>query len=109
VEWNPPGREIVKPHNQNPAGSECVRFLPRDRDSEDERIPRNGPAWSQPAPDKFSFPSDGTCVTTWVHVRLDAIDAEEMRELVLDAWRMVVPRKVTAEYLPVHWADREEE
>jgi hypothetical protein len=34
-----------------------------------------------------------------VQVRLDAIDDEEMRELVLDAWRMVVPKKVAAEHL----------
>ena len=28
----------------------------------------------------------------WVRVWLDAIDETEMRELVLDAWRMVVPK-----------------
>jgi hypothetical protein len=31
-----------------------------------------------------------------VQVRLDAIDVTEMRELVLDAWRMCVPKKVAA-------------
>ena len=35
----------------------------------------------------------------WVVVRLAAIDRDEMRELVLDAWRMVVPKKVAAELL----------
>ena len=34
----------------------------------------------------------------WVEVRLDAIDEPEMRELVLDAWRMVVPKRVAAAY-----------
>jgi hypothetical protein len=34
----------------------------------------------------------------WVQVRLDAIDLAEMRELVLDAWRMVVPKRVAARY-----------
>jgi hypothetical protein len=34
-----------------------------------------------------------------VHVRLDAIDVEEMRELVVDAWRMVVPKRVAREHL----------
>jgi hypothetical protein len=34
----------------------------------------------------------------WVLVRLDAIDEQEMRELVLDAWRMVVPKSVAAAY-----------
>jgi hypothetical protein len=29
-----------------------------------------------------------------VQVRLDRLDADEMRELVIDAWRMVVPRRV---------------
>jgi hypothetical protein len=35
----------------------------------------------------------------WVRVRLAAIDEAEMRELVLDAWRMCVPKRVAAEYL----------
>jgi hypothetical protein len=34
----------------------------------------------------------------WVLVRLAAIDEAEMRELVLDAWRMVVPKRVAAAY-----------
>jgi hypothetical protein len=34
----------------------------------------------------------------WVQVRLDSIDEDEMRELVLDAWRMVVPKRVAAEH-----------
>ncbi len=34
----------------------------------------------------------------WAVVRLDAIDEAEMRELVLDAWEMVVPQKVSAAY-----------
>jgi hypothetical protein len=29
-----------------------------------------------------------------------AIDETEMRELVLDAWRMVVPKSVAAAYAP---------
>jgi hypothetical protein len=32
----------------------------------------------------------------WVHAKMAALDATEMRELVIDAWRMVVPRKVSA-------------
>ena len=35
----------------------------------------------------------------WVVVRLRAIDDLEMRELVLDAWRLVVPKRVAAEHL----------
>ena len=50
-------------------------------------------------PDKFLMPSKGDLRYHWVEVRLDAIDREEMRELVLDAWRMVVPKRVAADYL----------
>jgi hypothetical protein len=32
----------------------------------------------------------------WVCVRLDAIESGEVRELVIDAWRMVVPKRVAA-------------
>jgi hypothetical protein len=31
-------------------------------------------------------------------VRLEALDPDEMRELVLDAWAFVVPKKVAEEY-----------
>ena len=51
------------------------------------------------APDKFMLPDQSDMRYHWVVVRLDAIDGDEMRELVLDAWRMVVPKKVAAEYL----------
>jgi hypothetical protein len=33
-----------------------------------------------------------------VHVRLDAIEANEMRELVEDAWAFCVPKRVAEEY-----------
>jgi len=50
------------------------------------------------APDKFMLPSASDMRYHWVHVRLAAIDEREMRELVLDAWRMVVPKRVAAAY-----------
>ena len=50
-------------------------------------------------PDKFLMPGKGDLRYHWVEVRLDAIDEAEMRELVLDAWRMVVPKRVAAEHL----------
>jgi hypothetical protein len=50
-------------------------------------------------PDKFSLPGRADMRYNWVVVRMDAIDDTEMRELVLDAWRMVVPRRVAAEHL----------
>ncbi|HEV8222937.1 MAG TPA: MmcQ/YjbR family DNA-binding protein [Streptosporangiaceae bacterium] len=49
-------------------------------------------------PAKFSLPSTSDMRYHWVHVRLSAIDHAEMTELVLDAWRMCVPKKVAAEY-----------
>ena len=49
-------------------------------------------------PDKFMMPSRADMHYHWVEVRMTAIDRVEMRELVLDAWRMVVPKRVAAEY-----------
>ena len=49
-------------------------------------------------PDRFRLPRTSDLRFNWVVVRLAAIDAAEMRELVLDAWRMVVPKKVIAAY-----------
>jgi hypothetical protein len=51
---------------------------------------------SEPA--KFSLPSEHDMRYHWVHVRLDVIDAEEMRELVEDAWAFCVPKRVAEEY-----------
>ena len=50
-------------------------------------------------PDKFLMPRRSDLRYNWAVVRLAAIDQEEMRELVLDAWRMVVPKRVAAEHL----------
>jgi hypothetical protein len=49
-------------------------------------------------PDRFLMPERSDLRYHWVQVRLDAIDRTEMRELVLDAWRMVVPKRVAADY-----------
>ncbi len=48
-------------------------------------------------PEKFMMPSQGDLRYHWVHVRLGAIEHDEMAELVLDAWRMCVPKRVAAE------------
>lgn len=50
-------------------------------------------------PDKFALPSTSDLRYNWIHVRLDAIDDEEMHDLVLDAWRMCVPKRVAEAYL----------
>jgi hypothetical protein len=49
-------------------------------------------------PDKFLMPSVADMPYRWVCVRLDAIDVDELRELLVDAWRMCVPKKVAAAY-----------
>jgi hypothetical protein len=49
-------------------------------------------------PDKFMMPSPTDLRFNWVLVRTAAIDVAEMRELVLDAWAMVVPKRVAAAY-----------
>ena len=49
-------------------------------------------------PDKFLMPKPSDMRYRWVQVRLDAIDVDELRELLIDAWRMVVPKKVAAAY-----------
>ena len=47
-------------------------------------------------PEKFMQPSRADLRYHWVLVRLAAIDETEMRELVVDAWRMVVPKRLAA-------------
>ena len=49
-------------------------------------------------PDTFLLPRPSDMRYRWVCVRLDAIDVDELRELLVDAWRMVVPKKVADAY-----------
>jgi hypothetical protein len=49
-------------------------------------------------PDKFHLPVPSDERYNWVRVWLAAIDEAEMRELVIEAWRMVVPKRVAASY-----------
>lgn len=49
-------------------------------------------------PDKFLMPEPSDMRYRWVQVRLAALDVDELRELLLDAWRMCVPQKVSAAY-----------
>jgi hypothetical protein len=50
-------------------------------------------------PDKFLLPSASDMRYNWAVARVNAINDAEMREIVLDAWRMVVPKKVAAAHL----------
>jgi hypothetical protein len=61
------------------------------------------PKWEREAlvasePHKFLMPATSDLRYHWVEVRLDAIDEQEMREIVIEAWRMAVPKRVAAEY-----------
>ncbi|MCP9950127.1 MmcQ/YjbR family DNA-binding protein [Actinomadura madurae] len=49
---------------------------------------------SEPA--KFHLPSESDMRFNWVHAWTAELDEPEMRELVIEAWRMVVPKKVAA-------------
>jgi hypothetical protein len=50
----------------------------------------------QTYPEKFLRPEPADLRYNWVIARLDAIGQTELRELVLDAWRMVVPKRLAA-------------
>lgn len=50
-------------------------------------------------PDTFVLPEPADMRYHWLVVRLSAIELDELREIVLDAWRMVVPKKVAREHL----------
>lgn len=53
-------------------------------------------------PHKFQMPSTSDMRFNWVHAALAALEATEARELVVDAWRMVVPKKVSRAYDLAH-------
>jgi hypothetical protein len=50
------------------------------------------------APDTFLLPGPSDLRFNWAVARMAALDREEMREIVLDAWRMVVPKFVARDY-----------
>ena len=49
-------------------------------------------------PEKFSLPRPSDMRYHWVHVRMAALEADEMRELVEDAWAFCAPKQVAEEY-----------
>ncbi len=54
------------------------------------------------APDTFEMPSASDLRFNWVHAHLAALEPAEARELVVDAWRMVVPKKLSRSYDVAH-------
>ena len=50
-------------------------------------------------PQKFFMPVPSDLRFNWVEVRTAALDVEEMTDLVIDAWTMVVPKGVARDHL----------
>jgi len=50
-------------------------------------------------PGKFMMPLRSDERYNWVRARLPVLEVDELRELLIDAWCMVVPKKVAASYL----------
>src|SRR3954464_3535391 len=53
-------------------------------------------------PHKFQLPAASDMRFNWVHAELAELDSAEPRELVVDAWRMVVPKKLAVAYDFLH-------
>jgi hypothetical protein len=49
-------------------------------------------------PDRFFMPSAGDQRFNWIEAYMSALDPDEMRELVIEAWRGCVPKRVAAAY-----------
>ncbi|NUR69867.1 MAG: MmcQ/YjbR family DNA-binding protein [Hamadaea sp.] len=47
-------------------------------------------------PDKFLLPIPSDMRFNWVRARMAALDPDEMTELIIEAWRMCVPKKISA-------------
>lgn len=50
-------------------------------------------------PDVFLLPRRSDQRFQWINARMAALGTDEMAELIIDAWRMVVPKKVAAAHL----------
>jgi hypothetical protein len=50
-------------------------------------------------PEKFMMPLRSDERYNWVRARLPVLDEDELRELLIDAWCMVVSKKTAASYL----------
>jgi hypothetical protein len=56
-------------------------------------------------PEKFFMPGASDLRYNWACARLAALEADEMRELVLDAWAIVVPERVVHEWQDAQVSD----
>lgn len=53
-------------------------------------------------PRKFQMPSESDMRFNWVHTDLASLEPSEAREFVVDAWRMVVPQRLSRAYDLAH-------
>lgn len=75
--------------------------------SEDESVmgfgfPRELRAALVESDPRFHLPPESDLRFNWVHADLAALDPAEARELVVDAWRMVVPKFLSRAYDLMH-------
>jgi hypothetical protein len=47
-------------------------------------------------PWKFAMPSKGDLRYNWIHLSMAEVDEDELRELVIEGWRMCVPKFISA-------------
>ena len=50
-------------------------------------------------PDRFLLERPSDQRYNWIDAQMAALSRDEAREFVIDAWRIVVPKRVAAEYL----------
>lgn len=53
-------------------------------------------------PEKFMLPRAADMRYQWVAARMEALAADELRELIIDAWTMCVPKGVRETYFSEH-------
>jgi hypothetical protein len=53
-------------------------------------------------PETFLMPVRSDLRYNWVQLRLARVDLPELEDLLIDAWRMCVPKSVAADYLARH-------
>jgi hypothetical protein len=51
---------------------------------------------------RFHLPAESDLRFNWVHATLAELDPVEAREIVVDAWRMVVPQRLARAYDAAH-------
>ena len=91
---------IVRNQVKFKVGSIVYVALSRDETAMGFSFPKEArAALVKSAPEKFFMPAPADMRYNWVELWLDNVDLEELRELVIAAWRMVVPKRVASEYL----------